>query len=137
MNQCPDIDVLIELSAGTREADAAIREHAASCDQCQADLELLGELHSVLTEKVPEELVAKVMASLPDTPPEPEPASGRPGWSGLLDWAIPFGLGTATVAAALALGSPAESTGTLLDLIMFSTAAGLVTSLIEPKVTPR
>ena len=134
MNACPDIDVLIELSAGTQAADAAVLEHTASCGRCQADLEALAGFKSVLEEKVPEELVAKVMAGLPDTSPEPEPAMSRPGWSGLLEMGIPFALGTATVAAALALGAPGES-GNILDLALFSTAAGLLTSLVEPKVS--
>lgn len=136
MHECPDIDVLIELSAGTREADHAVLEHAESCEQCRSDLAVLGEMRAVMDpgRAVPEALVARVMASLPDPPPEPEPASSRPGWPPLLDMGIPFALGTVTVAAALVLGSPAGSAGTFLDLAMFSTAAGLMASLVEPKV---
>lgn len=135
MNECPDLDVLIEISAGGREADVALLDHADVCEQCRSDLAVLGEMREVLDpeRRVPEALVAKVMASLPDPAPEPEPASSRPGWSPL-DMGVSFALGTATVAAALTLGIPEGGAGSMLDLALFSSAMGLIVALVEPHV---
>ena len=135
MDGCPDIDVLIELSRSGRAPEAALLEHTSACDQCRSDLAMLGEIRTALKpdRAVPEALVARVMAGLPDPPPEPAPAVGRPG-SSPWDMGISFALGTATVAAALILGSPEGGAGTMLDLTMFSAAMGLVVSLVEPKV---
>jgi len=118
---CPDLERLIDFYSNP-DADPEVDDHLESCPTCQADLTILrriGEAYRAEIE-VPESLVQRVLADLPDQAQSPvrhrtrHPQTVVTGLLGSL---------TAT-AAVLAVQSSAD--WTLSGLVLFALSVGAI-----------
>jgi anti-sigma factor RsiW len=123
---CPDIHSLID-SLEQEEANPEMEAHLHTCPSCRGYLELLREIPEAFHAEVdvPEALVQRVMAGIPevDVSPAKQPTTGlQTLGAGVLGWAT-------AVAAIVATGS-AENGGPA-TILLVSVIVGLIASLIQ------
>jgi len=123
---CPDIHSLID-SLEQEEANPEMDAHLHTCPSCRGYLELLREIPEAFNAEVdvPEALVQRVMAGIPevDVSPAKRPAAGlQTLGAGVLGWAT-------AVAAIVATGSAED--GGPATILLVAIIVGLIASLIQ------
>ena len=125
--ECPDVDELVRLSGG--EAEAALAAHVSGCEGCRARAEVIEVLLLAgPLEPVPDPLLERVMAGLPDAPAQAlAGAALTPGHR-----AVTFLLATLTTAVAAVLSGV---NGVQLELLLaYATLVGVLAAVAEPHV---
>jgi len=122
---CPDLERLIDLYHGLSDPD--LEGHVRTCPSCQADLEAILFLPAVWETKVdlPDRLVERVLATLPEAEGQPEKyreSLGQRLVTGLL--------GSVTAAFALLASGSSEAGGPTLLLIL-SLTVGAVSGIVR------
>ncbi len=126
---CPDIHSLID-SLEQEEANPEMDAHLHTCPSCRGYLELLREIPEAFNAEVdvPEALVQRVMAGIPevDVSPTKRPTTGlQTLGAGVLGWAT-------AVAAIIATGS--GDGGNPSTILLIAVVVGLIASLIQPRL---
>ena len=126
---CPETERLIAYGLGESD-DPELDAHVRTCETCRADLQVLLVLARAKEEEIPEELVARIVANLP----EPE-SSSLTGWGQGIQQLLTLLLGFLTAMFSLAVTGSIVSVGPRISLLLGLVFGGLAV-LLGPRHDP-
>jgi hypothetical protein len=131
---CPETDRLIAYCLGESD-DPELHTHIHACETCQFESQVLMVLARAKEEEIPEELVERIIAGLPE--PESTP---RTGWKRGIQLSLTVTLGFLTAMASLVVTGSIGSVGPTISLLLGLTFGGLAVLFgprNDPEIPPR